>query len=79
MPKRTRPLTPWGKEVKKKMIDLDLDPDALVRAVRAKGLTFDKSKLSRVISGEVGQKSPELIAAIDSLLGIPADVVGRPA
>ena len=79
MPKRTRPLTPWGKEVKKRMIDLDLEPEDLVRAVRDKGITFDKTKLSRVISGEVGQKSPELIAAIDSLLEIPAEVVGRPA
>ena len=79
MPKRTRPLTPWGKEVKKRMIDMDLEPEDLVRAVRDLGYTFDKTKLSRVISGEVGQKSPELIATIDRLLGIPADVVGRPA
>lgn len=79
MPKRTRPLTPWGKEVKKRMIDMDLEPEDVVRAVRDQGHNFDKTKLSRVISGEVGQKSPEVIAAIDSLLGIPADVVGRPA
>lgn len=79
MPERKRRLTPWGKEVKMRMLALDISAKDLVRAINDQGITFDRTKLSRIISGEVGQKSPELIAAIDSILEIPDDIPGRPA
>ena len=79
MPARCRPLTPWGKEVKKRMLDLDMDPQDVVDAVQAKGLNLHKSFLSAMICGVSGKNVPETVAAIDEILGIPPDVMGRPA
>ena len=79
MPKRTRPLTPWGREVKMRMLAMDLSNKELVSKICGTGVRVNEAKLSMMLSGAGGQRMPEVIAAIDSLLGIPADVVGRPA
>lgn len=79
MPARRKPLTPWGKEVKKAMLDGDIAPQTLVDAIRAKGLRLTGSVLSAMLSGSAGFCSHEIIAEIDAMLSIPPDVPGRPA
>lgn len=79
MPARSRPLTPWGKEVKKRMLDLDMSPQDVVDAVHKRGLNLQKSFLSAMICGVAGMNVPATVAAIDEILGIPPDVTGRPA
>ncbi len=79
MPPRKRPLTPWGKEVKHAMLNLDITPKELVASLRARGLLITDAKLSAMLSGQVGQRSPEMVAAVEELLDIPPAVAGRPA
>lgn len=79
MPNRIKPLTPWGKQVKIRMIAEDITAPELVEAIRAKGLRITGAKLSAMLSGSAGTRSPEMVEAIDSLLSIPAGVAGRPA
>ena len=79
MPNRKLPLTPWGKAVKMEMLRTDMAPRELVSQVRAKGPRITETTLSKLLSGSAGQQSPEMIAAIDEILGIPPEVTGRPA
>ena len=79
MPARSRPLTPWGKEVKKKMLDLDMRPQDVIEQVRARGLNLNSPFLSEMLCGVSGMKVPETVAAIDDILGIPPEIAGRPA
>lgn len=79
MPGRTKPLTPWGKEVKKRMLDADVALPELVSAVRSKGHLLTAPKLSTMLSGQLGQRSPEMVEAIEEYLGIHEMHAGRPA
>lgn len=79
MPPRIKPLTPWGKEVRIRMIRNDITPKKLIETIRGYGLIIDESKLSKMLSGTVGQRSPDVVACIDKLFSIPDDVPGRPA
>lgn len=77
---RTRTLTLWGKEVQKRMIDRDMTAMEVVDILRANGIpTITSAKFSAMLTGTVGTRSPEMVAAIDELLGIPPEVPGRPA
>lgn len=77
---RVHALTPWGKEVQKKMIDNDMTAGDVVGLLRANGLqTLTRAKFSAMLSGIAGAGSPQTVAAIDNLLGIPPEVPGRPA
>lgn len=79
MPRRCRPLTPWGKEVKKQMLEQDIEASQIISALRAQGIRTSASQISCMLSGTLGQRSPEVVAAIDRLLSIPEDIPGRPA
>ena len=79
MSNRKEPLTPWGKAVKIAMLQKDISPKELVEQVRAKGPKITATTLSRLLSCSIGQRSPEMVAAIDEILGIPPEVIGRPA
>ena len=79
MPARTMPVTPWGKEVKKRMIDTDIQPKELVAIIRARGILITTVKLSQMLSGVTGQRSPDMVAAIEDILSIPPGIAGRPA
>lgn len=79
MPPRKRPLTPWGKEVKIAMLNADITPKELVASLRARGLLITDAKLSAMLSGQVGQRSPEMVAAVEEMLDISPAVAGRPA
>lgn len=61
------------------MVDLDMESQDIVDAVHARGLNMHKSFLSAMICGVSGKNVPETVAAIDDILGIPPDVMGRPA
>ena len=62
-----------------KMIDANMSATQLVDVLRAKGQRITGAKLSAMLSGSLGTRSPEMVEAVDSLLSIPADVAGRPA
>ena len=78
MPARKTTLSPWGKEVKIRMLALDLNSRDMVRELRTRGISIDVTMLSHVISGTQGQKSPRLIAAIETILEMPDGLAGRP-
>lgn len=62
-------LIPFGKEIKKKLIDLEQSQEWLIAQVKEKtGLYFDSSYLFKIMSGK--KKSPKIIAAITEVLGI---------
>lgn len=63
------PLTPLGKEIKHRLIDLDKQQAWLIEQVKEKtGLYFDSSYLSKVMNGQ--QSSPRIVNAICEILGI---------
>ena len=63
------PLTPFGKEVKHRLIDLDKQQAWLIEEVKEKtGLYFDSSYLSKVMCGQLS--SPKIINAICEILSI---------
>ena len=76
---RKHPLTPWGKEVQKRIIDMELSAAEVVRILRARGIPITLASFSAMLSGRHGMRSPDTIAAIDELLSVPQDVAGRPA
>ena len=78
MPARKTALSPWGKEVKMRMLAFDLNSRDMVREIHSRGITIDATMLSHVISGRQGQKSPRLIAAIEAILEMPDGLEGRP-
>lgn len=61
------------------MLDTDIQPRQLVAAIRARGLLITEVKLSQMLSGQVGRRSPEMVAAVEELLDIPPGIAGRPA
>ena len=77
---RIHTLTPWGKEVQKRMIEKDMTATEVVDILRENGLpTLTRGKFSAMLAGIAGAKSHETVAAIDDLLGVPPEVQGRPA
>lgn len=77
--KRMYALSPWGKEVFKRIIDKDLTQTEVVDMLRAQGLKITRASLCEMMSGRHGMRSPDMVAAIDRLLDVPDDVAGRPA
>lgn len=64
---------PFGKTIKKKLIDLDCDQNWLINQVREKtGLYFDRSYLHKVMTGKLN--TPKIVQAIKEILDI-ADVL----
>ena len=63
------PLTPFGKEIKKKLIDMERNQGWLIAQVKEKtGLYFDSSYLFKVMAGK--KCTPKIVAAITDVLGI---------
>lgn len=66
-----RVLSPWGAEVKKRLIDRSLKQDDLVGMLLDQGHTIDKAALSNLLYGiGVSNRQPE-IESISQFLGIP--------
>ena len=62
-------MTPFGKEVKKRLIDLDKEQKWLIESVaRRTGLYFDDSYLWKICNGLL--KPPKIIEAICDILDI---------
>lgn len=61
--------TEFGKEIKKKLIDLDRPQVWLIEQVKSKtGLYFDDSYLYKIVTGRLA--SPKIVAAICEILDI---------
>lgn len=62
--------TDFGKEVKKRLIDMDKKQTWLIEEVRARtGLYFDDSYLSKILTGKLS--TPGIIHAIREIVGLP--------
>lgn len=65
-------ITPFGKEVKKRLIDLEQSQDWLIQQVTARtGLFMDSGYMHKVLTGE--RNAPRIVQAICEILNI-ADV-----
>ena len=62
-------LTPYGKEVRKRLVDLDQTPGWLVERVSEDtGLYFDHSYLCKIVTGKLS--TPKIINSINKILDI---------
>lgn len=62
--------TPFGKAIKKRLIDLDKPQKWLIEQVRENtGLYFDDSYLHKIVTGKLA--TPRIVDAITEILGIP--------
>ena len=66
----------YGKQIKKRLIDLNMTQDALICKVRAdSGLYFDGSYLHKIMFGQ--RSAPRLVAAINKILEIEESPKGE--
>ena len=62
--------TQFGKEIKKRLVDIDQRQSWLIEQVRLKtGLYFDSSYMCKIISGQLN--TPSIVQAIREILDIP--------
>ena len=62
-------LTAFGKEIKKRLVDIDQTQDWLIDQVKEKtGLFFDGGYLYKIMAGQ--RKAPAITAAINEILGL---------
>lgn len=62
----------YGKEIKKRLIDLGRTQTWLIERVREKtGLYFDDSYLYKIQTGKLS--TPSIVAAINEILNLPAE------
>ncbi len=70
-------LTEFGKEVKKRLVDMNQRQVWLVDQVRKKtGLYFDDSYLGKILSGRLS--TPKIVQAIREILDLPGQDVNSP-
>ena len=63
-------ITPFGKAIKKKLVDLDKNQSWLIEIVRERtGLYFDGSYLYKIMVGKLA--TPKVVQAIREILDIP--------
>lgn len=61
---------PFGKEIKKKLVDMDKNQNWLIREVASRtGLYFDGSYLHKIMTGQLN--TPKIVKAISEILDIP--------
>ena len=62
-------ITPFGKEIKKKLLDIDRDQNWLIEQVRREtGLYFDGSYLHKIMTGKLN--TPGVVSTIREILDI---------
>ena len=73
-----RPLTPFGKDIKRRLVDLDRNQTWLMEEVRKRtGLYFDSSYLYKITTGV--NMTPKIVHAICETLNIrPPTPVNQP-
>ena len=60
----------FGKEIKKRLVDIDQTQEWLITAVaKDTGKYFDSGYLHRILRGELS--TPSIITSISKILGIP--------
>lgn len=65
-------VTPFGKEIKKRLVDMDRKQVWLIEQVREKtGLYFDSSYMNKIMTGQLN--TPSIVQAIKEILGIKQD------
>lgn len=63
-------LTPLGREIKKRLVDIEQDQNWLIANVAQEtGLYFDRSYLHKIMVGKLN--TPGIIMAIRKILNIP--------
>lgn len=66
-------ITVYGKQIKKRLIDLGRTQAWLIEEVSKKtGLYFDRSYMCKIQSGQLA--TPSIVAAINEILGLPKQV-----
>jgi len=64
----TGKICPYGKKIKKKLVDIDQSHQWLIDQVHEKtGLYFDRSYLHKIMSGKIA--TPKIVQAINETLG----------
>ena len=64
--------TAFGKEVKKRLVDIDRQQAWLIREVRTNtGLYFDDSYLYKILTGKLA--TPKIVQAIREILELPEE------
>lgn len=66
-----RVLTPWGAEVKKRLIDRSLMQDDLVAELQKQGFAINKASMSNLLYGIGASNRQAEIEIISCLLDIP--------
>lgn len=63
-------LTPFGKEIKKRLVDMDRTQAWLIEQVRGTtGLYFDRSYMYKIQTGQLF--TPKIVCAIRNILDLP--------
>lgn len=63
-------LTPFGKQIKKRLVDIDRTQAWLIEQVRAvTGLYFDRSYMYKIQTGQLS--TPKIVRAIQDILDLP--------
>ena len=66
-----RAVSPWGAEVKKRLIDRRMQQDDIVRTLRDSGFEIDKASLSNLLYGIGVSNRQREIETISRILEIP--------
>lgn len=70
-----RILTPFGKEVKRRLIDMDKDQSWLIEQIKeSTGLYMDSSYLYKILTGQLS--TPKIVSALREILGITENFEG---
>ena len=69
----TQKQTPWGIEVRHKLLDANLTQTKLIGELKSKGITLAKSQLNALLKGRGLRTQQEAIHAINQILGIPEE------
>ena len=63
-------LTPFGKQIKKRLVDIDRTQAWLIEQLRAvTGLYFDRSYMHKIQTGQLS--TPKIVRAIQDILDLP--------
>jgi uncharacterized protein YehS (DUF1456 family) len=65
-----RTLSPWGIEVKKRLLEVNMRQDDIVAHLKSKGFDIEKSHLSNLFFGIGARNRKNEIAEINRFLGI---------
>ena len=63
-------ITPFGKEVKKRLVDIEQNQEWLIQQITAKtGLFVDSGYMHKIMTGQ--RNAPKVVQAIREILDIP--------